>query len=154
MPSLISSTVGRSYLCLTVLTLALFTGCIAREADEDAQQVYDGPPPELVVANLTETDLTVALEITAVDQVEAVGVYVTWQIHASILKSYKGELSPGDPIDYRRTIETGSTQPEVGTRHIVSFVLEDGSPMIPDAGYHFPYSDVLDAALSEAAPNR
>lgn len=72
---------------------------------------------------------------------------VTWSIAATVLKSYKGDLSVGDRIEYRRTIEQG-TQMEVGSRHIASFMREDGKLMLPDAGYHFPHFASLDSALT------
>ena len=129
---------------LLVLLVALLVACGGRETEDV------GPPVKLVLANLEETDETVALEVVEARRVEETGDYVSWRIVAEVIKRYKGTLAPGDRIEYQRTVERGTVEPEVGSRHIVSFVHEDGELRIPDVGYHFRYSDALDAALSRA----
>lgn len=125
------------------LLVALALACGAADDEQ-------GPPLELVLANLEETDVTVALTVTDARVVEEAGVYVTWGIEAEVVEVYKGDVSAGEGIEYRRTIERGTAEPRVGTRYIVSFVREEGELVIPDVGYHFSYSSALDEALTEA----
>ena len=83
------------------------------------------------------------LEIKEGERVRTLGGYALWRISAEVVRSFKGEFLPGEEIRYHRTTETEFPPPEKGSRHIVSFVLEEGNLVIPDEGYHFPWSPTL-----------
>ena len=105
------------------------------------------PPINLLASNVRATDITVVLRITRVAKVEEVGVYTTWKLDAEVVKTFKGDLSPGEEIQYHRTMETSFDPPEVGSRQLVGFVRKEERLMIPDAGYHFSSSTDLGWAL-------
>ncbi len=125
------------------LSLMMFLICLliapslAVEEEEDFL-------PRLIAANIRGTDMTVILEIKEGKRVRTLGGYALWRISAEVVRSFKGEFLPGEEIRYHRTTETEFPPPEKGSRHIVSFVLEEGTLVIPDEGYHFPWSPDLE----------
>jgi hypothetical protein len=111
---------------------------------------HSEPPIELIVGNVESTDVTVVLEVTAVTKVREEGLYSTWKIGAIVMRSFKGRLTVGEKIEYLRTMETDFAAPQIGSRHIVSFVWEGARLVIPDVGYHFEYSPSLERRLDAA----
>ena len=100
--------------------------------------------PALIAGNIRGTDVTVILEVRESERVSTLGGYARWRIAAEVIRSFKGGYAPGEVLEYFRTTETEFPSPEKGSRHIVSFVLEEGRPVIPDEGYHFPWSPELE----------
>ena len=104
--------------------------------------------PALIAGNIRGTDVTIILEITGAERVSTLGGYARWRIAAEVIRSFKGGYVPGEALEYFRTTETEFPPPEKGSRHIVSFVLEEGRPVIPDEGYHFPWSPELEEQVA------
>ena len=124
-------------LFVMVLISLLIAHSLAVEEEEDFL-------PRLIAANIRGTDMTVILEIKEGKRVRTLGGYALWHISAEVVRSFKGEFLPGEKVEYNRTTETEFPPPEKGSRHIVSFVLEEGTLVIPDEGYHFPWSPDLE----------
>ncbi len=104
--------------------------------------------PALIAGNIRGTDVTVILEVRESERVSTLGGYARWRIAAEVIRSFKGGYVPGEALEYFRTTETEFPPPEKGSRHIVSFVLEEGRPVIPDEGYHFPWSPELEEQVT------
>jgi len=128
---------GIFLLCVVLVLFLSGDSSLAMEEEEDFL-------PRLIAANIMGTDVTVILEVMDGERVRTLGGYALWRISAEVVRSYKGEFLPGEKIGYNRTTETEFPPPEKGSRHIVSFVLEDGNLVIPDEGYHFPWSPDLE----------
>ncbi len=110
------------------------------------------PPLELIESNLHQTDVTVVLEIRDVHRIETIGSYSTWEITAKVRKSLKGHLIEGTTIQYDRTIEGNSFALPIGSLHLVSFIWKEKRLIIPDSGYHFPYSQKLQRQIEATFP--
>jgi hypothetical protein len=136
---------------LLCMVLVLFLSGVSSPAMEEEEDFL----PRLIAANIRGTDTTVILEIKEGERVRTLGGYALWRISAEVVRSFKGEFLPGEEIRYHRTTETEFPPPEKGSRHIVSFVLEEGNLVIPDEGYHFPWSpdleEKVDALLSPSS---
>ena len=128
-------------LCLVVLLMNVGCSLVGKHTE---------PPIELIVGNVESTDVTIVLEVTEVAKVRQEGLYSTWKIGATVIRSFKGRLTVGEKIEYLRTMETEFAPPQVGSRHIVSFVWEGNRLVIPDVGYHFEYSPSLERQLAAA----
>lgn len=122
-------------------------------------QAYDAPvaaqgfpPAELIKGNITSTDVTVILEIEAVRIIETLGHYSNWEVEARVVKSLKGSLTRSESIQYHRMVEDHSLTLPIGSRHLVSFILKQDRFVIPDVGYHFPYSSKLKQQLNAIVP--
>jgi hypothetical protein len=127
---------------LLCLGFALFMSCVPSGGMENDFL------PALIAGNIRGTDLTVILEITEGERVSTLGGYALWRISAVVIRSFKGGYAPGETLEYHRTTETEFPPPEKDSRHIVSFVLEEGRPVIPDEGYHFPWSPELEEQVT------
>jgi hypothetical protein len=140
----------RKRILLMCLGIGLFMACVPSDGLESDFL------PALIAGNIRGTDVTVILEVRESERVSTLGGYARWRIAAEVIRSFKGGYAPGEVLEYFRTTETEFPPPEKGSRHIVSFVLEEGRPVIPDEGYHFPWSqelgDQVDAQL--ASPGR
>ena len=127
----------RKRILLMCLGIGLFMACVPSGGMENDFL------PALIAGNIRGTDVTVILEVRESERVSTLGGYARWRISAEVVRSFKGGYVPGEALEYFRTTETEFPPPEKGSRHIVSFVLEEERPVIPDEGYHFPWSAEL-----------
>ncbi len=132
----------RKRMILLCLGFALFMACVPSDGLESDFL------PALIAGNIRGTDVTVILEVRESERVSTLGGYARWRISAEVTRSFKGGYAPGEALEYFRTTETEFPPPEKGSRHIVSFVLEEGRPVIPDEGYHFPWSPELEEQVA------
>ncbi|QZY56923.1 M56 family metallopeptidase [Crassaminicella profunda] len=117
------------------------------------------PPKELIENNIEGTDVTVALEVIAANQLEKDAkddLYVTYKIKAKLINVYKGEYEVDDEIEFYKTIEDDKdyekTNPFINKKLIVSFVYsEDKQLQIPDVAYDFIYSEELNTLFESVA---
>ena len=136
----------RKRILLMCLGIGLFMACVPSDGLESDFL------PALIAGNIRGTDVTVILEVRESERVSTLGGYARWRIAAEVIRSFMGGYAPGEVLEYFRTTETEFPSPEKGSRHIVSFVLEEGRPVIPDEGYHFPWSRELgDQVAAELA---
>ena len=132
----------RKRILLMCLGIGLFMACVPSDGLESDFL------PALIAGNIRGTDVTVILEVRESERVSTLGGYARWRISAEVVRSFKGGYVPGEALEYFRTTETEFPPPEKGSRHIVSFVLEEGRPVIPDEGYHFPWSPELEEQVT------
>jgi len=132
----------RKRILLMCLGIGLFMACVPSGGMENDFL------PALIAGNIRGTDVTVILEVRESERVSTLGGYARWRIAAEVIRSFKGGYAPGEALEYFRTTETEFPSPEKGSRHIVSFVLEEGRPVIPDEGYHFPWSPELEEQVT------
>ena len=132
----------RTRILLMCLGIGLFMACVPSDGLESDFL------PALIAGNIRGTDVTVILEVRESERVSTLGGYALWRISAVVIRSFKGGYAPGETLEYHRTTETEFPPPEKDSRHIVSFVLEEGRPVIPDEGYHFPWSPELEEQVT------
>ncbi len=137
--------------CWLAVMLIASLGACANIQDEPSEGV-GFPPLELIESNLQQTDVTVVLEIENMQRIETIGSYSSWGITAKVQKSLKGNLRAGDIVQYARTIEGDSLTLPIGSLHLVSFVRKGERLVIPDSGYHFPYTLHLQKQIESKFP--
>ena len=137
--------------CWLAFMLLTSLGACANVQDEPSEDL-GFPPLDLIESNLYQTDVTILLEIEDVQHIERIGSYSSWEITAKVRKSLKGHLVEGTTIQYDRTIEGSSLALPIGSLHLVSFVWKEERLVIPDSGYHFPYSQKLRRQLEAKFP--
>ncbi len=134
-----------------LLMVAMTCGACAVTQKELSEEL-SFPPLELIERNIHQTDITFVLAIRDVHRIETIGSYSSWEITAKVRNSLKGHLVEGTTIQYDRTIEGSSLALPIGSLHLVSFVWKEERFVIPDSGYHFPYSQKLRRQLEAKFP--
>jgi len=148
-----------------VTLIVMMTGVGAcHNSPADRKQTADDflPPPELIAANVRDTDISVdvRLQDVAVDREPSQDdIYGEWKITAEVLKTFKGNVKPGQTITYFWRFEQGIKAPQPGSRHLASLKLLPDRPgaaayVVPDNGYHFPYDEKLEETFKRASESQ
>ncbi|MCD4814533.1 hypothetical protein K8S19_12690 [bacterium] len=100
------------------------------------------PPEDLIIANVQETDVSLAFELTAVkSQMKSeTELYGEWELTGTLFRIFEGKMQPGESFTCYQIFERGIPAPEIGDRFIGSFKqTEEGKYVVLDNGYLFPY---------------